>query len=110
SRGAPSPVCRTPSTDFLPMAIGTRLPSIAGGRWLCSCRPGAVKLLLGYSPIVSAVTVFAVDGRSARSGAAGIARAATRTAGAGVEERYTLTDALALATYLNGFIRHCRTV
>jgi alpha-L-arabinofuranosidase len=29
---------------------------------------------------------------------------------AGVEERYTLTDALAVATYLNGFIRHCRTV
>ncbi len=28
----------------------------------------------------------------------------------GVEERYTLTDALAVATYLNGFIRHCRTV
>jgi alpha-N-arabinofuranosidase len=28
----------------------------------------------------------------------------------GVEERYTLTDALAVATYLNGFIRHCRAV
>jgi alpha-N-arabinofuranosidase len=28
----------------------------------------------------------------------------------GVEERYTLTDALAVATYLNGFLRHCRTV
>jgi alpha-L-arabinofuranosidase len=28
----------------------------------------------------------------------------------GVEERYTLTDALAVATYLNGFIRQCRTV
>ena len=28
----------------------------------------------------------------------------------GVEERYTLTDALAIATYLNGFIRHCDTV
>ena len=28
----------------------------------------------------------------------------------GVEERYTLTDALAIATYLNGFIRHCRVV
>ncbi len=28
----------------------------------------------------------------------------------GVEERYTLSDALAVATYLNGFIRHCRTV
>jgi alpha-N-arabinofuranosidase len=28
----------------------------------------------------------------------------------GVEERYTLTDALAIATYLNGFIRHCRAV
>src|SRR6187431_3208175 len=28
----------------------------------------------------------------------------------GVEERYTLTDALAVATYLNGFLRHCRSV
>ena len=28
----------------------------------------------------------------------------------GVEERYTLTDALAVATYLNGFLRNCRTV
>jgi len=28
----------------------------------------------------------------------------------GVEERYNLTDALAVATYLHGFIRHCRTV
>ena len=28
----------------------------------------------------------------------------------GVEERYTLTDALAVAGYLNGFIRHCREV
>jgi len=28
----------------------------------------------------------------------------------GVEERYTLTDALAIATYLNGFIRQCRVV
>ena len=28
----------------------------------------------------------------------------------GVEERYTLTDALAVATYLNGFMRNCRTV
>jgi alpha-N-arabinofuranosidase len=28
----------------------------------------------------------------------------------GVEERYTLTDALAIATYLNGFLRHCRSV
>ncbi len=28
----------------------------------------------------------------------------------GVEERYNLSDALAIATYLNGFIRHCRTV
>jgi len=28
----------------------------------------------------------------------------------GVEERYTLTDALAIATYLHGFIRHCRVV
>jgi alpha-N-arabinofuranosidase len=29
---------------------------------------------------------------------------------AGVEERYTLSDALAVATYLNGFIRQCRSV
>src|SRR5581483_9343976 len=29
---------------------------------------------------------------------------------AGVEERYTLSDALAVATYLNGFVRHCRAV
>ena len=28
----------------------------------------------------------------------------------GVEERYNLSDALAVAGYLNGFIRHCRTV
>jgi alpha-L-arabinofuranosidase len=28
----------------------------------------------------------------------------------GLEERYTLADALAVATYLNIFIRHCRTV
>ena len=28
----------------------------------------------------------------------------------GVEERYNLSDALAVATYLNGFIRHCRSV
>jgi len=28
----------------------------------------------------------------------------------GIEERYTLTDALAIATYLNGFLRNCRTV
>src|SRR5258706_9733919 len=28
----------------------------------------------------------------------------------GVEERYTLTDALAVASYLNGFIRQCRAV
>jgi alpha-L-arabinofuranosidase len=28
----------------------------------------------------------------------------------GVEERYNLSDALAIATYLNGFIRHCRVV
>jgi alpha-N-arabinofuranosidase len=28
----------------------------------------------------------------------------------GVEERYTLTDALAIATYLNGFMRNCRVV
>ncbi|HTK08691.1 MAG TPA: alpha-L-arabinofuranosidase C-terminal domain-containing protein [Ktedonobacteraceae bacterium] len=27
-----------------------------------------------------------------------------------LEERYTLSDALAVATYLNGFIRHCDTV
>ena len=28
----------------------------------------------------------------------------------GLEERYTLADALAVATYLNSFIRHCRSV
>src|SRR5206468_2636108 len=28
----------------------------------------------------------------------------------GLEERYDLTDALAIASYLNGFIRHCREV
>ena len=28
----------------------------------------------------------------------------------GLEERYTLADALAVATYLNVFVRHCRTV
>ena len=28
----------------------------------------------------------------------------------GVEEHYDLSDALAVATYLNIFIRHCRTV
>jgi alpha-N-arabinofuranosidase len=28
----------------------------------------------------------------------------------GLEERYNLSDALAVATYLHGFIRHCRTV
>jgi alpha-N-arabinofuranosidase len=28
----------------------------------------------------------------------------------GIEERYTLTDALAVATYLHAFIRHCRVV
>jgi len=28
----------------------------------------------------------------------------------GVEERYNLTDALAIATYLNGFVRHCQQV
>ena len=28
----------------------------------------------------------------------------------GLEERYTLADALAVATYLNAFIRHCATV
>jgi alpha-N-arabinofuranosidase len=28
----------------------------------------------------------------------------------GIEERYNLSDALAIATYLNGFIRHCRAV
>jgi alpha-N-arabinofuranosidase len=28
----------------------------------------------------------------------------------GVEERYNLSDALAIATYLHGFIRNCRTV
>jgi alpha-N-arabinofuranosidase len=37
----------------------------------------------------------------------------TRTAEArkaGIEEQYDLTDALAIAGYLNGFIRHCRVV
>jgi alpha-N-arabinofuranosidase len=37
----------------------------------------------------------------------------TRTAEArvaGIEERYDLTDALAIAGYLNGFIRYCRVV
>lgn len=29
---------------------------------------------------------------------------------AGIEERYTLADALAVASFLNAFIRHCRTV
>jgi alpha-L-arabinofuranosidase len=29
---------------------------------------------------------------------------------AGVEERYDLSDALAIASYLNGFVRHCREV
>ncbi|MGG7378444.1 alpha-L-arabinofuranosidase C-terminal domain-containing protein, partial [Escherichia coli] len=29
---------------------------------------------------------------------------------AGIEERYDLSDALAVATYLNIFIRHCRSV
>lgn len=29
---------------------------------------------------------------------------------AGLEERYTLADALAVATYLHGFVRHCRVV
>jgi alpha-N-arabinofuranosidase len=29
---------------------------------------------------------------------------------AGIEEQYTLTDALAVATYLHAFIRHCRVV
>ncbi len=33
-----------------------------------------------------------------------------RDGSAGLEERYTLADALAVATYLNIFIRHCRTV
>ncbi|MFZ0215251.1 MAG: alpha-L-arabinofuranosidase C-terminal domain-containing protein, partial [Candidatus Dormiibacterota bacterium] len=28
----------------------------------------------------------------------------------GLEERYTLSDALAVATYLNVFVRHCRTL
>jgi alpha-N-arabinofuranosidase len=28
----------------------------------------------------------------------------------GIEERYSLTDALAVATYLHGFVRHCRVV
>jgi alpha-L-arabinofuranosidase len=33
-----------------------------------------------------------------------------REASGGLEERYTLADALAVATYLNVFVRHCRTV
>ena len=33
-----------------------------------------------------------------------------REAESGLEERYTLADALAIATYLNIFIRHCQTV
>jgi alpha-N-arabinofuranosidase len=33
-----------------------------------------------------------------------------RGAGSALEERYTLADALAVATYLNVFIRHCGTV
>jgi alpha-N-arabinofuranosidase len=33
-----------------------------------------------------------------------------RGAGSALEERYTLADALAVATYLNIFIRNCRTV
>ncbi len=33
-----------------------------------------------------------------------------RTAETGLEERYTLADALAIATYLNIFIRYCQTV
>jgi alpha-N-arabinofuranosidase len=33
-----------------------------------------------------------------------------RGAESGLEERYTLADALAVATYLNSFIRHCNTV
>jgi alpha-N-arabinofuranosidase len=33
-----------------------------------------------------------------------------RGAGSALEERYTLADALAIATYLNVFIRNCRTV
>jgi alpha-L-arabinofuranosidase len=33
-----------------------------------------------------------------------------REAESGLEERYTLSDALAVATYLNGFVRHCDSV
>src|SRR5260370_28732617 len=33
-----------------------------------------------------------------------------RSASSGLEERYTLADALAVATFLNIFIRHCHTV
>jgi len=33
-----------------------------------------------------------------------------RGTGSGLEERYTLADALAIATFLNIFIRHCQTV
>lgn len=33
-----------------------------------------------------------------------------REAETGLEEQYTLADALAVATYLNSFIRHCNTV
>ncbi len=33
-----------------------------------------------------------------------------RSAESALEERYTLSDALAVSTYLNGFIRHCDTV
>lgn len=33
-----------------------------------------------------------------------------RGAASALEERYTLADALAVATYLNGFVRHCDTV
>jgi len=33
-----------------------------------------------------------------------------RAEGSGLEERYTLADALAVAAYLNVFVRHCRSV
>lgn len=33
-----------------------------------------------------------------------------RSAGSGLEEHYTLADALAISTFLNIFIRHCQTV
>ena len=44
------------------------------------------------------------------SGTSGIASAAPKRVRRGLEEHYSLADALAVATYLNIFIRHCRTV